>query len=133
MGVLVAEELGLPFVYVRPEPKKHGAKKQVEGKLHPNSKVIVIEDLVSTGKSSLNAVRALRAEGANITSMIAIFSYDFEISKESFEKEHVELCTLSNYNTLIENALEIGMIKEENLELLKSWREQPDLWNGILI
>ena len=129
MGVLVAEELGVPFVYVRPEAKKHGRKNQVEGMLESSSNVVVIEDLISTGKSSLNAVKALKKENATVKGMVAIFSYGFEIAKENFEKDNVELATLSNYETLLEQANETNYISEKELDTLNNWRENPSKWN----
>ena len=128
IGVLIAEELGVPFVYVRPEPKKHGRKNQIEGFLDANQNVVVIEDLISTGKSSLNAVKALKEEGANVKGMIAIFSYSFAVASEYFEDEGVELTTLSSYNYLLEQALDDKYITEEESELLKEWRVSPSTW-----
>ncbi|MBT8323475.1 MAG: orotate phosphoribosyltransferase, partial [Eudoraea sp.] len=101
IGILVAEYLGVPFVYVRPEPKSHGRKNQIEGYLEANQKVVVIEDLISTGKSSLNAVAALEAEKARVKGMVAIFSYGFEEARRNFEKKGVDLHTLSDYDHLI--------------------------------
>ena len=128
IGVLIAQELGVPFVYVRPEPKKHGRKNQIEGFLDANQNVVVIEDLISTGKSSLNAVKALKEEGANVKGMIAIFSYGFAIASENFEKEQIELTTLSNYSYLIEQALESNYVTEEESKLLEEWRLSPSTW-----
>ena len=128
IGVLIAQELGVPFVYVRPEPKKHGRKNQIEGFLDANQNVVVIEDLISTGKSSLNAVIALKEEGANVKGMIAIFSYGFAIASENFEKEQIELTTLSNYSYLIEQALESNYVTEEESKLLEEWRLSPSTW-----
>ena len=128
IGVLIAQELGVPFVYVRPEPKKHGRKNQIEGFLDANQNVVVIEDLISTGKSSLNAVKALKEEGANVKGMIAIFSYGFAIASENFEKEQIELTTLSNYSYLIEQALESNYVTEEESKLLEEWRLRPNTW-----
>jgi len=127
-GLLVAEAMGLPFVYVRPSAKKHGLGNQIEGELMPNANVLVIEDLVSTGKSSLEAVAALREAGANIIGMSAIFTYGFQIAHDNFEKAQVELQTLSNYASLIQIALESNYINEADLETLRYWREHPDKW-----
>lgn len=127
-GLLVAEGLGLPFVYVRSSAKKHGLGNQVEGDLPPNARVLVVEDLVSTGKSSLAAVEALREAGARVMGMAAIFTYGFATAIENMENANVHLETLSNYNTLIEVALESNYIAEADLETLKAWREQPDKW-----
>jgi len=128
IGVLVAQYLNVPFIYVRPEPKKHGRKNQVEGFLEPNKKVVVIEDLISTGKSSLNAVKALKEEGAIVKGMLAIFSYGFKIADENFENANVELTTLSDYNHLLEQTLESNYISEKELVELNSWRENPSEW-----
>lgn len=127
-GLLVAEAMGLPFVYVRPSAKKHGLGNQIEGDLMPNANVLVIEDLVSTGKSSLEAVAALREAGSNIIGMTAIFTYGFQLARDNFEKAKVELQTLSNYSSLVEIALESNYINEADLETLRYWREHPDKW-----
>ena len=128
-GFLVAHMLGKPFVYVRPKPKDHGTGSQIEGILEPGSKVVVVEDLISTGMSSLAAVNALMQADADVRGMAAIFSYNFNKSRKAFEDANVELTTLSNYDTLIEVALERGYIKEESLEVLKEWRYSPSTWN----
>lgn len=128
LGALVAEQLKLPFVYVRPKPKAHGRQNQIEGWLEPNSNVVVVEDLISTGKSSLQAVDALRDSGANIKGMLAIFSYNFPVAKENFEQSNVQLNTLSNYEHLLEQALDSGHVKDTDAELLKSWRLSPETW-----
>jgi orotate phosphoribosyltransferase len=128
IGVLVAQYLNLPFIYVRPEPKKHGRKNQVEGFLDQNKKVVVVEDLISTGKSSLNAVKALKEEGAEVKGMVAIFSYGFKIAEENFKEANVSLNTLSDYNYLLEQALDTKYITENELETLKLWRENPAEW-----
>ncbi len=128
LGVLVAQELGVPFIYVRPEPKKHGRKNQIEGYLESGQNVVVVEDLISTGKSSLNAVIALKEANANVKGMVAIFNYGFEIAKENFEKAGIELTTLSNYDNLIEQALKTNYVSENDLESLKQWRENPSVW-----
>ncbi|GMN11923.1 orotate phosphoribosyltransferase [Croceitalea sp. MTPC9] len=128
IGILVAEALGLPFIYVRPEPKSHGRQNQVEGHLESGQNVVVIEDLISTGKSSLNAVRALKDAGANVRGMVAIFTYGFEIATENFEKENVALNTLSDYEHLIHQASETSYIKEENLQTLLQWKTNPAQW-----
>jgi orotate phosphoribosyltransferase len=128
IGILVAELLNLPFVYVRPEPKKHGRQNQIEGSVSQNQKTVVIEDLISTGMSSINAVKALRNSSLDVLGMVAIFSYAFDISKENFEKENVKLHTLSNYHFLLEKAIEIGYISEKELDTLNQWRISPDKW-----
>jgi len=127
-GALVAHELNLPFVYVRSSPKKHGLENLVEGDLKKNSKVVVVEDLISTGQSSLNAVEAIRAAGCEVMGMVAIFTYDFDVAKQNFAKQNVSLFTLASYNDLIEHALEKGLINSNQLETLKKWREDPEHW-----
>lgn len=129
IGILVAEEMGLPFVYVRPEPKKHGRKNQVEGFLQKGQNVVVVEDLISTGNSSLLAVEALREAGANVKGMAAIFSYGFEIAKANFENANVNLNTLSDYEHLLPLAVEKQYINENELSTLQDWRMHPDTWN----
>ncbi|MDT0552413.1 orotate phosphoribosyltransferase [Urechidicola vernalis] len=129
IGVLVAEELGVPFIYVRPEAKKHGRQNQVEGFLESGSNVVVIEDLISTGKSSLNAVKALKKENVTVKGMIAIFTYGFVVADENFEKAKVELTTLSNYDALLEQANDTNYISEKDLDTLQDWRTNPSEWN----
>lgn len=128
MGALVADTLGLPFIYVRPQPKSHGRQNQIEGYIEPHQNVVVIEDLISTGKSSLNAVDALKAYGANIKGMLAVFTYGFETATNNFEEKKVALHTLSNYEYLIEQASETNYIKEEQLSTLMEWRKNPSKW-----
>lgn len=127
-GVLVAEALNLPFVYVRSAPKGHGLENLIEGELKPGQRVVVIEDLISTGMSSLKAVEALRSAGAEVLGMLAIFTYGFDIAQSSFEQQNVPVYTLGNYHELIEHALSSGMISSSQLEVLRSWREKPDTW-----
>jgi orotate phosphoribosyltransferase len=128
IGILVAQELGVPFVYVRPEPKKHGRKNQIEGHLESGQNVVVIEDLISTGNSSLNAVDALKEAGAVVKGMVAIFSYGFDIATENFKKKNIDLATLSNYENLLEQALESNYISEKELTTLHEWRKDPSTW-----
>ena len=128
IGILVAQKLDLPFIYVRPEAKKHGRKNQIEGKAVENQKVVVIEDLISTGKSSLNAVKALRNSKLDVLGMVAIFTYGFDTSVNNFEKDLVKLETLCDYSRLLEKALEIDYIKEEYLETLTEWNKDPENW-----
>ncbi|WP_422092032.1 orotate phosphoribosyltransferase [Tenacibaculum ovolyticum] len=128
IGMLVAQELGVPFVYVRPEPKKHGRKNQIEGHLESGQNVVVIEDLISTGKSSLNAVKALKEANANVKGMVAIFSYGFDIATDNFKNDRIELTTLSNYEYLLEQALDSKYITNEELNTLKDWRMAPSQW-----
>ncbi len=127
-GAMVAEELGLPFVYVRSAAKDHGLGNLIEGDLQSDKKVLVIEDLISTGGSSLKAVEAIRANGNEVLGMIAIFTYGFPVATEAFEKADVKLMTLSNYNALLEVALGYGYIKDEELAELKEWRKDPANW-----
>ncbi|HIP47816.1 MAG TPA: orotate phosphoribosyltransferase [Lutibacter sp.] len=128
IGVLIAEALELPFIYVRPEPKKHGRQNQIEGYLEKGKKVLVIEDLISTGKSSINAVKALQNAEATILGMYAIFSYDFTTAKELFDKENIRLITLSDYPSLLIQAKESGTISDLESAVLKLWRKDPNSW-----
>jgi orotate phosphoribosyltransferase len=128
IGILVAESLGLPFVYVRPEPKKHGRLNQVEGFLQKGQNVVVIEDLISTGNSSLMAVEALKEAGANVKGMAAIFSYGFEIATENFKNANIDLYTLSNYENLLPLAVSKKYITEEEELALQNWRKNPSTW-----
>ncbi|EGV44664.1 orotate phosphoribosyltransferase [Bizionia argentinensis JUB59] len=130
IGMLVAEYLGLPFVYVRPEAKSHGRQNQIEGHLEPGQNVVVVEDLISTGTSSLNAVRALRENHANVKGMIAIFTYGFDISKKNFEKENVDLITLSDYKSLLEEAYHTNYISTKEQDILATWNANPAEWNA---
>jgi orotate phosphoribosyltransferase len=127
-GALVAESLSKPFCYIRSAPKDHGLTNLIEGDLQPGQKVVVIEDLISTGGSSLKAVDAVRNVGAEVIGMVAIFTYGFSTAIENFAKSNVSLITLSNYNALIELALETGYIKQEQIDVLRKWREAPDKW-----
>jgi len=127
-GVLVAEVLGLPFIYVRSKPKGHGLENMVEGDLIPGQKVVVIEDLISTGSSSLAAASAVKNFGGNILGMLAIFTYNFPIAHENFEKAGIELTALSRYQILIDLALKSGEIKESDVKHLSNWREDPANW-----
>ena len=127
-GVLVAQELGVPFVYVRPESKKHGLKNQVEGQLSSTANVVVVEDLISTGKSSLAVVDVLREQGCDIKYMTAIFDYGFPETAQLFKEYKVELVTLCDYAHLIKKALELDYIKQNQLDLLMEWRTNPSGW-----
>lgn len=127
-GALVADNLGLPFVYVRSTPKDHGLENLIEGNIKPGQKVVIVEDLVSTGKSSLKAAQALRNAGAEVVGMVAIFSYEFPIAAEAFEKEGVKLLTISNYTSMIKAAVATNYIKEEDVACLQQWREDPAVW-----
>lgn len=131
IGALVAEELNIPFVYVRPEAKKHGRKNQIEGFLDANKSVVVIEDLISTGGSSLKAVDALKEHGATVKGMIALFTYGFDVASENFKNANVTLHTLSNYDNLTEQAAETNYVSTEDINTLKEWRANPSEWNTI--
>ncbi len=128
IGALVADAMNLPFIYIRSSSKGHGLQNQIEGYYEKGQKVVVIEDLVSTGGSSLKAVEALKTEECNVLGMMAIFTYGFQKANDNFEINNVELTTLSDYNSLLNKALSIGYIKEEQLETLNNWRKSPDTW-----
>ena len=130
IGALVAEYLGLPFVYVRPEAKKHGRQNQIEGFIEKGQNVVVVEDLISTGKSSLVAVNALKTAEVNVKGMVAIFTYGFEVSKENFKTNNVNLFTLSNYESLLEQALDTNFINQNEVEILSKWNSNPSEWTG---
>jgi orotate phosphoribosyltransferase len=127
-GVLVAEEMGLPFVYVRPEPKKHGLGNLIEGEISAGQSVVVIEDLISTGGSSLKAVEALREAGCDVKGMAAIFTYGFPNAQANFEAAQIPLITLTDYPAMIREGLKNGYVEESQLETLAAWRESPDTW-----
>lgn len=127
-GVMVADKLEKPFIYVRPKPKDHGTGSQIEGILESGKKVVIVEDLISTGMSSLAAVDALRKDGAEILGMVAIFTYGFAISSEQFAAAGVELTTLSDYKALVEMAKETGYINESDYKVLNEWRISPSTW-----
>jgi orotate phosphoribosyltransferase len=127
-GALVADEIAKPFVYVRSSPKGHGMENLIEGDITPGKKVVVIEDLISTGGSSLKAVEALRKGGCEVLGMVAIFTYGFQTATENFEAKEVKLNTLSNYQTLIEVAVESGYVSSNDIKELSSWRNDPANW-----
>ncbi len=131
IGALVAQDLGVPFIYIRPEAKKHGRQNQIEGFLDSGQNVVVVEDLISTGNSSLNAVKALKETDANVKGMVAIFNYGFAIADDNFKKADIELTTLSNYDNLLEQALDTNYISEDEMEALKGWRKNPSEWSGL--
>ncbi|MCB0447974.1 MAG: orotate phosphoribosyltransferase [Gelidibacter sp.] len=130
IGILVAEYLGLPFVYVRPEAKSHGRQNQIEGSVEKGQNVVVIEDLISTGKSSLNAVKALKEAGVNVKGMVAIFSYGFEVANNNFKEANVTLHTLSNYESLLEQAVDTNYITSKEQGVLADWNANPSEWNA---
>jgi orotate phosphoribosyltransferase len=127
-GALVAEVMGKPFVYVRSAPKTHGLENIIEGVLQPRARVVVVEDLISTGGSSLQAVEALRKAGAEVLGLTAIFSYNFTSARRNFENTNCVLYTLTNYTTLIEEALQCGYIQKSDMDTLAQWRECPEQW-----
>lgn len=128
MGMLIAEKLDLPFVYVRPQAKKHGRKNQIEGLIKKNIKAIVIEDLISTGKSSLNAVDALKKEKVNVIGLISLFSYELEDAKKNISKSGLNYCSLSNFSDLIKIALSTNYINTKQKEEIFKWRLNPQKW-----
>jgi orotate phosphoribosyltransferase len=127
-GALVSDYLDLPFCYVRPEPKKHGMGNQIEGKIEKGQKVVLIEDLISTGGSSLKAAEALIEAGAEVLGMVAIFSYGFEIADQNFKSKNIPFFTLSNYDVLIEEAVKLNYVTEPQLVTLQDWRVNPSEW-----
>lgn len=129
-GALVAQELGIPFVYVRSSAKGHGLGNQIEGDFEAGQKVVVIEDLISTGGSSLQAVEALRAAGCEVKGLVAIFTYGFDVAIENFKNANCNFETLTNYDFLMEQALKLDYIKESEIESLKEWRTNPAIWNN---
>lgn len=131
-GALVADLLGLPFVYIRATPKDHGLENLIEGELKPGSKVVVVEDLVSTGGSSLKAVEAIRNFGCDVEGMVAIFTHGFPLAEQQFKKAKVKLITLSNYDAVIEEALRTDYIDQSEIAILQEWRKDPANWNPDL-
>jgi len=127
-GALVADELNLPYVYVRSTPKDHGLENLIEGDLRPGQKVVVVEDLVSTGKSSLKAVEAIRNAGCEVVGMVALFTYGFPVAEANFAEGNVRLLTLSDYSAMLEVALETEYITEDDIETLHNWRTDPANW-----
>jgi orotate phosphoribosyltransferase len=131
-GALVADELGLPFIYVRSKPKDHGLENLIEGDLRPGSKVLVIEDLISTGSSSLKAVEAIRNDGSEVIGMLAIFTYGFPIAEKQFKEANVNWMTLSNYDAILNAALATDYIDESEIKALQEWRHDPAKWQPII-
>ena len=127
-GALVAEEMGLPFIYVRSAKKEHGKQNRVEGAYNSGQSVIVIEDLISSGKSCLEAVEALRKEGLNVKGLISIFTYGFDVATKNFKKANCEFISLCNYSTLLQVAVKQNYIKQSDLEVLEKWRKDPSKW-----
>ncbi|MBT4518203.1 MAG: orotate phosphoribosyltransferase [Cryomorphaceae bacterium] len=129
IGAMIAERLNLPYAYVRPEPKGHGLKNQIEGSIQEGTNVVVIEDLISTGKSSLNAINALKSEGYNVMGMLSIFSYNFQFANKKFEDENILINSLSDYNSLVEIIESKGSLDNLEISRLKKWRENPKTWS----
>ena len=128
-GALVADELNLPFVYVRSKPKDHGLENLMEGEWRPGMKGVVVEDLISTGGSSLKAVEAIRNNGCEVVGMVAAYTYGFDVAQKAFSDANVRLITLTNYEAVVAEALRIGYIAESDVELLNQWRKDPAHWN----
>ena len=129
IGMLVADYLDLPFIYVRPEAKKHGRKNQIEGEIEKGKKVMVVEDLISTGKSSIGAIRALKSHGLSVIGMVAIFTYEFGISEKNINTENLKLKTLSNYSTLLKIAQKTEYISKSECKILEKWNQNPSSWS----
>ena len=129
IGAMIAERLNLPYAYVRPEPKEHGLKNQIEGNIKKGSNIVVIEDLISTGKSSLNAINALKSEGYNVMGMLSIFSYNFQFANKKFEDENISINSLSDYNSLVNLIQSEGTLDSNEIRRLKKWRENPKTWS----
>ena len=129
-GALVADLLGLPFVYIRSTPKDHGLENLIEGELKPGSKVVIVEDLVSTGGSSLKAVEAIRRDGCEVIGMVAAFTYGFPVAEEAFKNAKVSLVTLTNYEAVLDVALRTGYIEKEDIQTLNEWRKDPAHWDA---
>ena len=129
IGAMIAERINVPYAYVRPEPKGHGLKNQIEGNIKKESNVVVIEDLISTGKSSLNAINALKSEGYNVLGMLSIFSYNFQFANKKFEDENIFINSLSDYNSLVNLIQSEGTLDINEISRLKKWREDPKNWS----
>jgi orotate phosphoribosyltransferase len=127
-GALVAEKMGLPFIYIRSSKKGHGLENLIEGQLVKGQKVVVVEDLISTGRSSLNAVEAVRQAGGGVMGLVAIFSYGFKQAEDNFKQASCPFSTLDDYDSMIKIAAESGYVRNEDLNTLKSWREDPENW-----
>jgi orotate phosphoribosyltransferase len=130
-GAMVADQLKLPFIYVRPKPKEHGLGNQIEGQFSAGQKVVVVEDLISTGKSSLQVVDVLRQNGVEVIGMVSIFNYQFQVAKEAFEKAAVSFISLTDYPTLLNLAEQKGIIQPSEQEVLLKWRSDPGNWTGL--
>jgi orotate phosphoribosyltransferase len=128
-GALVAQELGLPFIYVRSKAKEHGTQSLIEGEINPGQRVIVVEDLISTGKSSIQAIHALREAGYEVAGLVAIFSYGLDIATKNFADAKCRFTTLSNYSALIDFAVEHHFIQKDDINALNDWRNSPEDWS----
>ncbi len=128
-GILIADLLSLPFVYVRSKPKEHGMGNQIEGELQEGKKVVVIEDLISTGKSSMQVVEVLQSAGVEVIGICSIFNYNFDLAKKIFEEKNIKMVSLSNYNSLIQLAIDKNIVSTEDMDTLKKWRENPSQWS----
>jgi len=129
VGAMISERLNVPYAYVRPEPKGHGLRNQIEGSIEDKSNIVVIEDLISTGKSSLNAINALKSEGLNVMGMLSIFSYNFDFANKKFIDQKITINSLADYNTLVEVIESNGSLEYEEITRLKKWREDPENWS----
>ena len=130
-GALVADQLKLPFAYVRPKPKEHGLGNQVEGEILPGQKTVVVEDLISTGKSSLQVVDVLKGLGVEVVGIVSIFNYRFQHAADAFEKTGITVWSLTDYNNLVEHAMQKGFVGAEHQEILLKWRQDPANWTGV--
>jgi len=130
-GAMAADQLKLPYIYVRPKPKEHGMGNQIEGSFEPGKKVVVIEDLVSTGKSSLQVVDVLKAAGLEVIGMVSIFTYDFPVAEAAFKTYELKYRSLTNFPVLIELAIEKGLVSAEHQKVILQWREDPASWTGV--
>jgi orotate phosphoribosyltransferase len=130
-GALIADQLKLPFVYVRPKPKEHGLGNQIEGDYVAGQKTVVVEDLISTGKSSLQVVDVLKASGLEVAGMVSIFNYGFDTAKQAFEQAQVQIFSLTNYPTLLELAIKKGIVQADQQEVLLKWQSDPANWSGV--
>lgn len=130
-GAMVADQLKLPFIYVRPKPKEHGLGNQIEGEVRPSQRVVVVEDLISTGKSSLQVVDVLRQKGIRVDGMVSIFNYEFDIAKEAFSRAALPYFSLTNYPMLVQLATQKGLVQNSEQEILLKWRSDPANWTGV--
>jgi orotate phosphoribosyltransferase len=130
-GIMIADQLKLPFIYVRPSPKDHGLGNQVEGEISGKQKVVVVEDLISTGKSSLQVIKVLKEQGVEVIGLVSIFNYQFKAAVEAFATAGITIYSLTNYKALIESAIEKGLVKPYQQDILLKWRDNPSNWTGV--